>query len=191
MAGALLVRDIQKQSPYSARSCPRYYSVDQSRADTGPSYIRRDPHRQHPCRIGLRFVPRASHHTDIHTAVDSNKCRHVLEWVNHDSIGRAAVSSNVLPNASGASSNARRRIARSRDTSSEVSLSRWRGNTHASATGAARGTPALPAGDTLRCAQPFQPAVARIRLSKAAGYREGRSVAPAVQRQVRTARASA
>src|SRR5688572_22187376 len=59
------------------------------------------------------------------------------------------------------------------------------------ATGAARDTPARPAGDTLRYAEPFQQAVARIRLCTAAGCHEDRSAAPAVQRRVRTARASA
>lgn len=59
------------------------------------------------------------------------------------------------------------------------------------ATGDWRGTPARPAGDTPRYAQPFQQAVARIHLSKAAGCREGRSVVPVFRRRVRTGRASA
>ena len=189
--GCIGVRDIQKQSPYAARSRPRNDSVDQSRSDTGLSYIRCDPHRQHPCRLGLRFVPRASHHTDIYTAVDSNKCRHLLELC-RPRFHRPGCSLFECA----AKCIWRFQQCAQADRPKPGSFL-WgksvevEGNTHASVTGAARGTPALPAGDTLRYAQPFPPAVAHIRLSRAVGCHEGRVVAPAFQRQVRTARASA
>src|SRR5687768_3243332 len=50
------VRDIQYEPADAVRACPCHDEVHQPAADTGSADLRRDPHRDEPCRVGLVLI---------------------------------------------------------------------------------------------------------------------------------------
>ena len=113
----IVIRHIQQEPVHTVGSCPLDHGVHQLSPDTQAPHLRCHPHRYQKRLLGVGFVSHTAHDTNIQTVPDGNEGWQLDYLLDQLSADRAAASSNVLAKASGASSKARRRIARTRGPS--------------------------------------------------------------------------